>query len=170
MTAFAIIPAWLDPYELACSLRERMGSFGESKRGRRVWSPDADERWPELNNLLGRIERLAMFQPLNEAARLYLEMLDPGAIMGWRTRDDAIARETMRLYLPLIGSPAIFWYGPGQVIQPVLGQLVGCNTRIPHSAANFGDCPRVAMVIDARPRRTPDPQRSHAPEPSATGP
>ena len=156
MTAFAIISgAWFDPYEPACSLRERMGSFGEGKRGRRVWSPDADERWPELNNLLGRIERFgeAMFQPLSEAPRLYLEMLDPGAIMGWRTRDDDIARETLRFYLPLTGNPLTFWYGPGQVIQSVLGQLVGCNTRIPHSAANFGECPRVALVIDARPRK-----------------
>lgn len=153
MTAFTVIPgAWFDPFELTCSLRERLGQFGEAIRGRRIWSPA--DRWPELENVLGRIERFgeSRFQPISEAPRLYLEMLDPGAIMAWRTRDDEIARETLRFYMLLVGNPAVFWYGPGQVIAPAPGQLVACNTRIPHSAANFGDCPRIALVIDARPK------------------
>ena len=156
MTAFTPIPgAWFDPFELICSLRERLGLFGEAKRGRRILSAGAPiARWPELDNMLGRIEHFgeAMFQPIDEAARLYLEMLDPGAIMGWRTRDDEIARETLRFYMLVIGNPLTFWYAPGQVIAPAPGQLMACNTRIPHSAANFGDCPRIALVIDARPK------------------
>ena len=155
MTAFTVIPgAWFDPFELTCSLRDRIGGFGAAIRGRRVWSlTAADDRWPELENMLGRIERYgeSRFQPISEAPRLYLEMLDPGAIMQWRTRDDEIARETVRFYMLLTGNPLVFFYSPGQMFQPVPGQLMACNTRIPHSAANFGDCPRVCLVIDARP-------------------
>ena len=106
----SLVPlGWLDVYELACSLRPRVGLFPKSGpvrtlqiRGPKgdadpeddaafVWTRGARERWPELNNTLSETERLV---PDIEWGRIVLELLMPNGIVRWRRIRRTMASDT----------------------------------------------------------------------------
>lgn len=154
--------AWLDPYQLVCSLRERDGLFRAAGNAGRyvlnlrgpakdadpsdleayVWS-SAYDRWPELQTMLSRIEAGAdgAYTP----GRIYLDMLHPGALSPWQRPAHT------RLLMLLRSNPGVRIVGAdGQGVGfPVPGQLVA--TAAVYSTVNTHiDAPYVGLVIEAR--------------------
>ena len=144
MTAYRPI-AWLDPFDVCASLPRRMGLFKGEGGQRHVNLPrfaDKLAKWPEMHAMRERLELLG------EVERLTLLMLDPGTIMPWAT----LPAPQARLLMMLRTNPAFAMYAPGEVISPPIGQLLLCNTALPHSAMNLGEIPTIALLIDAKPR------------------
>lgn len=174
MIAYTLIPGgWFDPFELICSLRERMGLF-EPGIPRQLFLREPDGKthnpelrnWPEIRNLLSRIERFGAnaFRPAKEAGAILLEMLDPAVAMPWDQRTEPYWKEHVRIRMALRTNPGVALYGPGgQVVLPQIGQLIACNMTAPNTMVNYGETPAIMLVIDAKPR-TPSPSHNHASE------
>lgn len=157
---------WLDPFELAASLPPRMGLFKPAEtEGVRVlpvrsqgeggkWVGHAStQKWVELANMRSRLKRLgdALLGEV-EFGLIFLEMLDPGAVVPWQPCPGE--PEWSRLHLVLRTNPgaALLSAEPDgvQTASPAPGQVVGVNGRWWLSAVNLGSAPRVHLVVDLR--------------------
>lgn len=156
--------AFLDPYELACSLRPRLALFGEAdENGRRSmpirWQGDEGRwlrpkevaKWPELNNTLSRIEQIGMtiVGPV-ERGRISFEMLDPGAALPWRRETDPYFAEYWRVHMAIRTNPGCILYAGAESVNLWPGQIVRVGQSTPQSAQNLGDWPRIHLVADFR--------------------
>ncbi len=168
MANFAAV-AFLDPFELAASLRTRWGRFHGDPGGLRTMSirgapagaadPDDDAtfgfyrqagvrsgKWPEMAALLDRLERLGG----QDYGRIWLEMYPPG-YRGWRDPEPpAYAERFSRAVMALRWNPeaALFSGRESQVLVP--GFLTLVNHRTICGAMNLGEWETVALVIDGR--------------------
>ena len=149
--------AHLDVFDVVASLPRRMGGFNDSKP--RILSlrtpaeatvPVQIEDWVELTNLLTRIEGLGDKLGGIEYGGIFLEMLDPDTCLSWRRKGGDYYERYSRLYLPLRTSPAAMMYSGTESASPQVGCLTLVNMRVPHSAINLGDWPRISLVIDFR--------------------
>lgn len=164
---------FLDIFELAGSLRQQIGLFDHSEpRIMPVIQPrkgteDEDEdfvmtaaaaKWVACKNFLGRLKRKGetIFGPI-DLGRVYLEMLDPGVKLPWSEplTGGYIERYT-RLHLALRTNPQAFMLAGTEWASPAMGWLTGVNVRVPSMAANFGEWPRVHLVIDVRKKDQPE--------------
>lgn len=152
--------AFLDPYELACSLRPRLAQFGESDaHGRREmpirwhgengdWTRIKLSKWPELANMLARIEQIgtAIAGPLDRG-HIFFEMLDPGATLPWHREDIG---DWWRLHMAIRTNPGCMMFAGGEAVNIMPGQVVRVGTGALSSALNAGEWPRVHLVMDFR--------------------
>lgn len=162
--------AFVDTFGLAASLPPRMGLFrpGEEEervlpiRGFRKDSAPADmdfiyyartyTKWVELKNMLGLLKRLAETRvgPV-EFGCVWLEMLDPQTVMQWlQPQTGAYYEGFWRAHLPIRTNPAARMYSGTDAAHLLPGQLTIVNVRVPHSAINLGEWPRVHLVVDFR--------------------
>ncbi len=167
MPAFVSV-TFLDTYALLASLPEREGlfrsiDFGErilSLRGVRKGTDEADEnfawnqtaaKWTELRNTLDRLKRMGENRGVKvEFGRVYLEMLDPGSTVPWRTLNGPYHEHFLRAHLPLRTNPLARIMVGTESAHLLSGQLTVVNVRMPHSAVNLGEWPRVHLVCDWR--------------------
>jgi hypothetical protein len=163
---------YLDPFEVAASLRTRWGSFRRREdgmsllpvRGAPENADDPDDeagfgfykragvrsgKWPEMKTLLDRIERLGEGQ---EFGRVWLELYPAGYRGRWELDDSAYGTRFSRAYLALRWNPqaTLFAGTEWQVLTP--GWVTLVNHRAPRSALNGGEWDAVALVIDGRKR------------------
>lgn len=161
---------YLDPFELAASLRTRWGQFRRQEDGLSILPvrgapPTADDpddetgfgyfkqagvrsgRWPELKTMLDRLERLGEGQ---EFGRIWLELL-PAGYRGFEpTLDSGYSARFSRAYLALRWNPeAVLLSGrETQTLQP--GWVTLVNHRTVFGRINLGEWNAVALVIDGR--------------------
>lgn len=154
---FAFI-AFFDTFDLVASLPERLGGF-KGERARRVLTlcgPRTDDdpafvdsaqflRWPEAQNLVDRIRRL---DEGIEFGRIHLEMLLPGHGTPWTREEGEYAERFSRAYLALRTNPGCRLICGGEMLELLPGNLTVINRRVLHSAVNWGDNPRINLVVD----------------------
>lgn len=162
MQNFRAIAA-LDTFDLIPSVRARLSLFRPGERGERVihlrW-PEGEAwkrsrewgKWAELQNTIGRIQRVGeQIVGKVERGRIFLEMLDPGGILQWRTEEGPYYENFLRVHLPIRTNPAaVIWSGAEFSHLPA-GQLTLVNVRAPSSAVNMGEYSRVHLICDFRP-------------------
>lgn len=166
--SFAAI-AWVDVFELACSLRARAGLLAKpgewrivNLRGPKAEADPEDDaafvrfkaatQWPELSNVLSQLQRLGVERtggPV-EFGRQYLEMLAPGAVVPWERAEGGYAERFSRVHLALRTNPAAttFIGGAAANMQPGVVNLI--DRRVPYSAINLGTSWRCHLVVDFR--------------------
>lgn len=147
MTAFTLIPGgWIDPFELICSLRPRMGWFKTddipAHRLLRV-TPKVIEKWPELSNMLTAIEALGEGQ--YERGETLIQMVDAGGSVGFATGLRGQGGVLMALRI----NDATTVHGPGQIITPQPGYLFAV-ADVPVCVMNMGASPWIGLLIEAR--------------------
>ena len=159
---------FLDAHELAASLRQHTGLFDHGtpriltiREPRNntteddedfIWRAALVKKWRELHHFLGRTRREAekAFGP-QDIGHIYLEMLDAGVRLPWADGlSGSYAERYTRLHLALRTNPQAMMYSGAEVASPAPGWLTAVNFRVPHSAINLGDWPRVHLVVDFR--------------------
>lgn len=164
MPNFSLL-GFLDPFDLLCSLKGRLGEFQGNPglrvlhlRAARKAEPDIFldtrdlTRWPEARAVLERIRVAARtnFKADLEWGRIWLEMLDAGS--GTRPRRDPslYAQRHLRLLCGLRCNPGAYLWCPPE--QHVLrsGEIVATAPSLWHAAVNMGDFSRINLVIDAQ--------------------
>jgi hypothetical protein len=161
--------AWVDPFDLAASLRTRMGLFKPGGEGPLTLAvrgplpgPENDPaglayykaagvrsgKWPEMKIVLDQIKRLGEQQGGVELGRIGLEMLPAGACSPWTWTGVPNDFEHGRLLLR--GNPGLVWYGGAETWIPTIGVLTLVNWRVPNSAVNMGESPAVWLAVDFR--------------------
>mgnify|MGYP001610861339 CR=1 FL=1 len=170
-----------DTFEVVASLPHRIGLFRQDAdvEGRRVLmlrAPRAGEdenadsvafgwnaqhlpkKWPQIHNLLGRMLRDAKQRVDGdvELGRIYLEMLDPGAVLPWQTLTGAYIERYTRTHLALRTNPATMMFSGNETYSPAQGWLTAINARVRCSASNDGAWPRIHLIADVRKKEPTD--------------
>lgn len=162
--------AFVDTFDLAASLRQRLGSFhgpGDRKvlplRGPKkdadpeddlayVWSKER-QRWGELSAMLGHLSRLGGEV---EWGRIELEMLMPGGIIPWGRDQSAYAHRFTRAHLALRTNPHAITFIGGLAVNMALGIVNVIDRSLPASAINLGETMRVHLIADFRKKEPPE--------------
>jgi len=163
--------AYLDTWELAVSLKPRLGLFkidtenGTSVimlRGPRFNADDPDDelgyvqmreagKWEEYKNTLKRITRVgAATLGALDFGRIYFELLPPGVVTPWRSGSPGYAERFLRAHLPIRTNPQAVMFSGTEGASLLPGHLTVVNRMPPSSAINMGDHARVHLVIDFR--------------------
>jgi hypothetical protein len=168
----SLVPlGWIDVYELACSLRSRIGLFPKSGavrtlqiRGPKgdadpeddagfVWTRGARDRWPELNNTLAETERVV---PDIEWGRIVLELLMPNGIVPLAADTSEYGERYVRAHLPIRTNPAALLICGGACVHLAQGAISMLATKraplptLPVGAMNLGEKFRVHLIADFR--------------------
>jgi len=151
MTNFLAI-AHMDPFELICSLRPKMGLFKEEGGGSLycpVRVPKEGKwvirqgKWVELTNYIQRIRRLADV----ELGYIELRLLAAGGDMDWQPPDYEPGAYEHAIVM-LRTSPAFALFAGPEVWMPAIGLLTVVSRRVPRSAINMGDSPAIWLAVD----------------------
>jgi hypothetical protein len=169
MTNFAAIVFIDDWFDLAASLRTRMGLFKPAGdglltaevRGPRPGAEDPEDaaafayfkapgvrsgKWPELKIALDKIKQLGEQLGGVEFGRIGLAMLPAGASMPWWRGKTSFEHGLLLLR----GNPGLVWYGGAETWMPTIGVLTLVNWRVPNSAVNMGESPAIWLAVDFR--------------------
>lgn len=165
---------FVDTFALTGSLRSRLGLFPKegparvvTVRGPRRGSELEDEDfvnhretiWPDLNNLIVRARHAAEARigPL-DLGLVSLEMLDPGGIIPWQNDAPSLpyAERWTRTHLALRTNPLTRFYCGPETMHMEIGFINSINMLAPTSAANFGEHPRIHLIVDFRRKETPE--------------
>lgn len=116
-------------------------------------------KWEKARATLGRISR-ALTGADGKApllVRAVLDVLAPKAEPTWSVGEDDDT--IVRFILPVVTNPLCNVYVGAEVQHLPVGQLTAIAHQLPCSAVNFGDHPRVHVVVDieASPPATPEP-------------
>ncbi len=165
--------AFFDTIELAGSLRTRWGQFKTVTPGHRILrirshvkDTSAEEDrfgahaaardWVELANLRDEIKRRAdaILPPSIDEGLVFLEMIDPGAAIGWPGETAEYFTRWSRATLAVRTNPGVLMVCGVETLAPAVGMLNVVNPRAPRAALNSGEWPFVALTIDFRKRTT----------------
>lgn len=160
---------YLDTLELAGSLRQKWGGFKTTTTGHRMLrirshakdSDPAEDRfgvhagmrdWVELNNLIDDIVRRAeaILPPGIDRGLTFMEMIDPGAAIGWAGEGGAYFERWSRAMIAVRTNPGVLLVCGVETLAPAVGMLNVVNPRAPRAALNSGEWPFVALVLDFR--------------------
>jgi hypothetical protein len=164
---------WLDTFELAASLRQRMGRFApdaDAAPGRKViplrgpaedsdpaddtrfqFNRAATQKWPELRAALERILRVGKALGGIDLGRIELELVSPGAALPWRREVGDYVERYERLHLALRTNPGAIVYSGNEGLHLLVGAATIVARRgVPTSAVNMGESPRIHLVVDFR--------------------
>ncbi len=154
---------YLDLFDLMPSVRSRLSLFVDSRgsrilelrrptEGEKWWRARELSKWTELTNTLGRIQRAGeQFVGKVQRGRIFLEMLDPGAMTPWIIEAD---QNWLRLYLPIRTNPAVIVYRGVEAMHLAAGNLTLVSMAGPASAINAGETPAITLISDFRPMPT----------------
>ena len=87
--------------------------------------------------------------PLHRGKAMIVE-LAPGSAVDWHRDEGAYARVHRRFHLPLVTNPGCFLFSGGEYAQLPVGALTWFDNHALHSAVNFGQYPRVHLIVDYR--------------------
>lgn len=152
--------AYLDTWELAASLRDRMNLFRELEGGERVlpvrWNSGEKwmrtqhwTKWGELRNAISRVQKhgeALVGHPI-EAGSIRFEMIQPGHVTPWSSIQGV---EYVCAHLPIRTNPACFLHFPAEMHYLLPGHAHVVGVQIPHSWANMGEWPRIHLVMEFR--------------------
>lgn len=82
--------------------------------------------------------------------KIMIARLPAGATIGWHIDQGEYAERHARYHVPLATNSKAWLYSGGEAASPPVGQLTLFNNRVLHSAANFGQSPRMHLIIDVR--------------------
>jgi aspartyl/asparaginyl beta-hydroxylase len=136
MSAFTIL-GWLDVFDLAASLPKRMGEF--EGKGRRI----CRKSWTELEDLTLLLRNAGNRLGHVTENSFQLEMLDAGHCSPWRK-----AEGILRMHLVLRTNPHSILYSGIESMSPGQGVIVVFDPRVPFSAINLGETPRIHLIGD----------------------
>lgn len=116
--------------------------------------------WSQMRRLVGQARAAILSnQPLRgvldpdaPTGRIILFTLAPGMPLGWHIDDSAYDERHMRFHVPLVTNPRAFLYCLDEMMHLAAGSLWLFNTRVVHSAANWGTEDRIHLVIEMRKR------------------
>ena len=160
---------FVDTWELGCSLHDRMNLFRPVEGGESIlpirWPLDDEaaeplswrrtarwQKWVELRNVISRIHRAgeAMIGHPLDLGRIFFELLPSGKVMPWRTEAGSYYENYLRVHVALRTNPAALMYAGTDAHHSMIGALCLVNAQAPSCAVNFGESPRVHLVIDFR--------------------
>lgn len=150
---------WLDGFELAASLRQRLHLFpAPDEHGCRIldlrwndgkWKAHPEtKRWAELTNTLSRIRRMGEHLAV-EHGRIWLEMLDPGALRPWEPTT------VTAVFYPLRTNPACVRYCGLEQLHLLPGTLTLVSPHPMSSAVNLGEWSVVHLAIEITSKTDP---------------
>lgn len=162
MTNFTPI-VFLDAFDLACSLRARMGLFKPVEGGGREiamrypkrdgsgWLQSREAaKWQEYRNTLSQIKRLGELG-LHEVefGRIAFDLLPPRSTLPWATHE-ADDPPFLLAVLPIRTNPLAVTFSGAEGMHLLPGRLTIVNRMPPCSAINLGDHGRVHLTIEFR--------------------
>lgn len=103
--------------------------------------------WPVAEAMLEEVIRVVNGHTWGKAM---IVELAPGGAVAWHVDEGAYAEAHDRYHLPLVTNPFAYLYSGGEQIHASPGVLVKFDTRVLHSAANFGQSPRIHLIVDVR--------------------
>ena len=159
---------WLDFFDLAASLRTKLHLFPEPDAdgcrildlrwldANDVWRAHAEtKKWVELKNTLSRIRRIGAGTDI-ETGRIWLEMLDVGALIPWHST----VGEYSRLYCAVRTNPAVMQFNGLEQRHLLPGTLTLVSPNQMASACNLGEWQAIHLVIEIR-KRIEAPSHTH---------
>lgn len=171
MTAFTPI-LWFDTFDLACSLKPRMGLFRKRDDGTLVIDirrPHADcdlddpeqeprwlqsreaAKWVELQNIIKRVRQIGETRVQGFAyGRIFVELLPTGHAVPWQQASGNYAETYMRMHLPLRTNPAAMLLVGCEAMHIQAGVLTIVGRLALCSAINAGIAARAHLVLDFR--------------------
>lgn len=171
--------AFLDTWEVAGSLYggNRIGLFRKGEPSilpLRGPAPNADNpddelafgnyrqtlgKWPEMKRLIDRLRLIAKPKVGEvELGLVFLELLQPGEALPWMLSDSAYTARHHRMHLPIRTNPGARMYAGPEAAHVFQNEVTIVNQLARHSAANFGEWPRIHLVVDFRPRESSEKQ------------
>jgi hypothetical protein len=140
--------AFLDVWSLSASLRSRMNLLADGPlivKDFDGWVEEHAEKWSQLKNVVSRATRLPVAKEY-ELGRVIVFLLKPTQATPWVKPWDI----WQRLHLPIVTNPAAMVFsGPqGWNIKP--GVLTWVNNAVLCSEVNFGEFPRIHLVLEVR--------------------
>jgi len=102
--------------------------------------------WPEAQAILETVNAAVPGQ----LGKVMLIELKPGGALAWHIDQGPYSEQHLRLHLPVITNPGAMLYSGGEAVHLPVGLLTEFDNTSLHSAANFGEYPRVHLVIDVR--------------------
>lgn len=144
---------WFDTWEVASSLRPRMGLFVDGRMPIRIEGEEMGayevapvpeiQKWPDLHRLLGKIERTSeRLVPAFTMGAVHLEILQGMAAAPWVMG----AGEHVAL-LAIRTNPHVRMISGLEPAHCLPGQLVVMDRQQPWSAVNLGESPAIHLVI-----------------------
>ena len=125
-----------------------------------AWQLDADHvddpvlaEWKSAKALLNRVRNAASGALGGKPADLgkaLIVSLKPGGHIPWHLDEGEYAERHTRFHLAISSNPAAWLLSGADRWQPGVGGLVWVNHRVLHSEVNFGDFPRIHLVVDVR--------------------
>ena len=115
-----------------------------------------DKPWESMRRLLQQARKTIMVEAL---ARQYLSgvmgramvsRLDPGSSIFWHVDDGPYHEKHVRFHLPLMTNLGCFLYSQAEMQHLPMGTLWFFNNRVRHSAANWGQHPRLHLIFEMR--------------------
>jgi hypothetical protein len=114
-------------------------------------------KWVEMKNFLGRLKREAekLTGPI-DLGLVWLEMLDPGVTLPWATESGPYIERYTRVHMALRTNPGALMISGCEASSPAPGWVTAVNVRVPCTAINMGQNPRVHLVVDFKKKDVAD--------------
>jgi hypothetical protein len=141
--------AFLDVWSLSASLRSRMNLLMASPllvHTTDGWVEEHTEKWPQLRNVVSRVTRLPAAKEY-ELGLVTVELLSPGEATAWEMR---APWPLQLLHLPIVTNPAAMVFSGPQGWHIKHGVLTWVNNAVLCSEVNFGEFPRIHLVLEVR--------------------
>ncbi len=109
--------------------------------------------WKAAANFLARVEQAIAFatkQPSPIFGKAMIVRLKPGGAIDWHTDTGPYHDAHSRFHVAIAPCWGSWLYSGGEHITAAPGHLVFFEHHIMHSAANFGDVPRIHLICDVR--------------------
>lgn len=110
--------------------------------------------WKSMQKLLTEARKIIMDHPIGrqyltgDLGRAMIATLKPGSTIFWHEDDGPYHRRHTRFHIPLLTNPGCLMYSGPQMVHMPAGSLFYFNNRIRHSAANWGDLPRLHLIFE----------------------
>jgi hypothetical protein len=137
--------AFIDVFDLGASLLRKPKGDEMTLLDRVRVLEHLSRRWAALADVMDRIKDLAAPHSW-EAARVCLDVLDPGERVGW---SDALSYQTI-LHVPIRTNPQAAMIAGTEICCPGVGFATIVNQQVPNCAINMGETPRIHLVVEMR--------------------
>ncbi len=114
---------------------------------------DVFREWTAAQDFMGRIERLMNHAYGNRElsfGKIMIVRLEPGGWVDWHRDEGPYAEAHNRFHVCLSPCWGAWLYSGGEGATMTAGNVLAFNNRALHSAANFGDIPRVNLIFDIK--------------------
>lgn len=115
-----------------------------------------DKPWESMRRLLAQARKAIMAEAVSRQylsgtmGRAMISRLDPGSTIFWHADDGPYHEQHIRFHLPLVTNPGCMLYSQSESLHVPAGALMYFNNRVRHSAANWGQHPRLHLIFEMR--------------------